>query len=199
MDLSFIDNLTWRLAQVLRSAGWSLAANMSSQLTAEQQRKIEENRRKALERRAQRLGQTTGTSKQPSAGFNGTTVHAQPPKQGVSLAPAAHITSNFASKRCGPPAFKKDFQSFSNQTLQPQQPQGAGSQINQNALKNSSKQVSYALKSERNLIIYSKALHNSCILKPLALIFRQINTWTVLSCLVEVSLNLSSPAAALEV
>uniref|UniRef100_A0A665WX77 SWI/SNF-related matrix-associated actin-dependent regulator of chromatin subfamily A-like protein 1 n=1 Tax=Echeneis naucrates TaxID=173247 RepID=A0A665WX77_ECHNA len=31
---------------------------MSNQLTAEQQRKIEENRRKALERRAQRLGQT---------------------------------------------------------------------------------------------------------------------------------------------
>uniref|UniRef100_A0A8C5HPY8 SWI/SNF-related matrix-associated actin-dependent regulator of chromatin subfamily A-like protein 1 n=1 Tax=Gouania willdenowi TaxID=441366 RepID=A0A8C5HPY8_GOUWI len=32
---------------------------MSAQLTEEQQRKIEENRRKALERRAQRLGQTT--------------------------------------------------------------------------------------------------------------------------------------------
>lgn len=165
---------------------------MSSQLTAEQQRKIEENRRKALERRAQRLGQSAGTSQQPSAGFRGSAVHAQPPKHGVSLAPAAHTTSSFASKRCGPPTFKKDFQSFSNQTLQPQQPPpGAGSQINQNALKNSSKQVSYALKSEKN------NLHN-CI-KPLALIFRQINTWTVLPCLLEVSLNPSSPAAALEV
>uniref|UniRef100_A0A8C3AK53 SWI/SNF-related matrix-associated actin-dependent regulator of chromatin subfamily A-like protein 1 n=1 Tax=Cyclopterus lumpus TaxID=8103 RepID=A0A8C3AK53_CYCLU len=35
---------------------------MSNQLTVEQQRKIEENRRRALERRAQRLGQTTTTT-----------------------------------------------------------------------------------------------------------------------------------------
>ncbi|XP_037542322.1 SWI/SNF-related matrix-associated actin-dependent regulator of chromatin subfamily A-like protein 1 [Nematolebias whitei] len=124
---------------------------MSSQLTVEQQRKIEENRRKALERRAQRLGQTTGTSKQPSAGFSGSTVQAQPPRQGVSLGPDAHITSNFASKRCGPPTFKKDFQSFSNQTLQPQQPTGAGSQFNQNTLKNSSKQSLAHLQTDQHL------------------------------------------------
>ncbi|XP_061926024.1 SWI/SNF-related matrix-associated actin-dependent regulator of chromatin subfamily A-like protein 1 [Entelurus aequoreus] len=36
---------------------------MSLQLTAEQQRRIEENRRKALERRAQRVGQTIATNK----------------------------------------------------------------------------------------------------------------------------------------
>lgn len=134
---------------------------MSSQLTAEQQRKIEENRRKALERRAQRLGQTSGASKQPSVGFSGATVQAQSPKQGVSLVPAAHTTSNFSSKRCGPPTFKNEFQSFSNQTLKPQHPPGAGNQINQNALKNSSKQVSYALKSETNRIIYRNALYDT--------------------------------------
>uniref|UniRef100_A0A3B4ZBX5 SWI/SNF-related matrix-associated actin-dependent regulator of chromatin subfamily A-like protein 1 n=1 Tax=Stegastes partitus TaxID=144197 RepID=A0A3B4ZBX5_9TELE len=60
---------------------------MSNQLTAEQQRKIEENRRKALERRAQRLGQTIGTDKQSSAGSSSTSVQAQPPKQSFSTDP----------------------------------------------------------------------------------------------------------------
>lgn len=41
---------------------------MSQQLTVEQQRKIEENRQRALERRAQRLGQTVANSKQNPAG-----------------------------------------------------------------------------------------------------------------------------------
>uniref|UniRef100_I3JR71 SWI/SNF-related matrix-associated actin-dependent regulator of chromatin subfamily A-like protein 1 n=1 Tax=Oreochromis niloticus TaxID=8128 RepID=I3JR71_ORENI len=39
---------------------------MSNQLTADQQRMIEENRRKALERRAQRLGQANSTNVKPS-------------------------------------------------------------------------------------------------------------------------------------
>uniref|UniRef100_A0A671Z2A2 SWI/SNF-related matrix-associated actin-dependent regulator of chromatin subfamily A-like protein 1 n=1 Tax=Sparus aurata TaxID=8175 RepID=A0A671Z2A2_SPAAU len=57
---------------------------MSNQLTAEQQRIIEENRRKALERRAQRLGQTTSSNKQISVGFSGTSVQVQPPKHSVN-------------------------------------------------------------------------------------------------------------------
>ncbi|TNN84460.1 SWI/SNF-related matrix-associated actin-dependent regulator of chromatin subfamily A-like protein 1 [Liparis tanakae] len=45
---------------------------MSTQLTVEQQRKIEENRRRALERRAQRLGQSSGSSDTlTSVGFSG--------------------------------------------------------------------------------------------------------------------------------
>uniref|UniRef100_A0A7N6F750 SWI/SNF-related matrix-associated actin-dependent regulator of chromatin subfamily A-like protein 1 n=1 Tax=Anabas testudineus TaxID=64144 RepID=A0A7N6F750_ANATE len=43
---------------------------MPNQLTAEQQRKIEENRQKALERRALRLGQSVSTNKQTPVGFN---------------------------------------------------------------------------------------------------------------------------------
>ncbi|XP_041857728.1 SWI/SNF-related matrix-associated actin-dependent regulator of chromatin subfamily A-like protein 1 [Melanotaenia boesemani] len=58
---------------------------MSYQLTAEQQRKIEENRRKALERRAQRLGQTINSNKQPLTGFSSTSEQAQLPKQSFSL------------------------------------------------------------------------------------------------------------------
>uniref|UniRef100_A0A8C6Q7X5 SWI/SNF-related matrix-associated actin-dependent regulator of chromatin subfamily A-like protein 1 n=1 Tax=Nothobranchius furzeri TaxID=105023 RepID=A0A8C6Q7X5_NOTFU len=54
---------------------------MSNQLTAEQKRKIEENRRKALKRRAQRLGQTVSSSKQPS-------VQPQLPTQSVSMVSA---------------------------------------------------------------------------------------------------------------
>ncbi len=54
---------------------------MSHQLTAEQQRMIEENRKKALERRAQKLGQAVNSNKQTSSGFSSTTVQVQPPKQ----------------------------------------------------------------------------------------------------------------------
>uniref|UniRef100_A0A7N9AXB3 SWI/SNF-related matrix-associated actin-dependent regulator of chromatin subfamily A-like protein 1 n=1 Tax=Mastacembelus armatus TaxID=205130 RepID=A0A7N9AXB3_9TELE len=63
---------------------------MSNQLTAEQKRKIEENRRKALERRAQRLGQTVSTDKQISAGFNSSSasVQTQPPKHSAATDPA---------------------------------------------------------------------------------------------------------------
>ncbi|XP_029314570.1 SWI/SNF-related matrix-associated actin-dependent regulator of chromatin subfamily A-like protein 1 isoform X2 [Cottoperca gobio] len=50
---------------------------MSNQLTAEQQRKIDENRLRALERRAQRLGQTVSINKQTSGGFSSTSVQIQ--------------------------------------------------------------------------------------------------------------------------
>uniref|UniRef100_A0A8C6Q961 SWI/SNF-related matrix-associated actin-dependent regulator of chromatin subfamily A-like protein 1 n=1 Tax=Nothobranchius furzeri TaxID=105023 RepID=A0A8C6Q961_NOTFU len=83
---------------------------MSNQLTAEQKRKIEENRRKALKRRAQRLGQTVSSSKQPS-------VQPQLPTQSVSMV-SADQTFNSAQARFVPP-IKKDSQSFSNQIPQP--------------------------------------------------------------------------------
>ncbi|XP_032384941.1 SWI/SNF-related matrix-associated actin-dependent regulator of chromatin subfamily A-like protein 1 isoform X1 [Etheostoma spectabile] len=83
---------------------------MSTQLTAEQQRKIEENRRRALERRAQRLGQTISSDTQTS-------------KQSVASDPATlaqHTAS--APKRFVPP-FKQDSPSFNNYKQGPKQQQ----------------------------------------------------------------------------
>lgn len=57
---------------------------MSNQLTAEQQRKIEENRRKALERRALRLAQTNSSNSQTSLSFSSTSSQVNPPKQIVN-------------------------------------------------------------------------------------------------------------------
>uniref|UniRef100_A0A8D3DHM2 SWI/SNF-related matrix-associated actin-dependent regulator of chromatin subfamily A-like protein 1 n=1 Tax=Scophthalmus maximus TaxID=52904 RepID=A0A8D3DHM2_SCOMX len=65
---------------------------MSHQLTAEQQRTIEENRRRALERRAQRLGQPVGFNDVTSAGPGGAPVQRQPPPaHRVSPDPAALV------------------------------------------------------------------------------------------------------------
>uniref|UniRef100_A0A8C3G946 SWI/SNF-related matrix-associated actin-dependent regulator of chromatin subfamily A-like protein 1 n=1 Tax=Cyclopterus lumpus TaxID=8103 RepID=A0A8C3G946_CYCLU len=67
---------------------------MSNQLTVEQQRKIEENRRRALERRAQRLGQTTTTTSgntQMSVGFSGASGPVHSSKQ--SGARSQHVSS----------------------------------------------------------------------------------------------------------
>ncbi|XP_047457796.1 SWI/SNF-related matrix-associated actin-dependent regulator of chromatin subfamily A-like protein 1 [Mugil cephalus] len=103
---------------------------MSNQLTAEQQRKIEENRRKALERRAQRLGQTLGSSKQTTAGFSTAPVHAHLPKQSVSADHATfdhhRETSASAIKFFGP--VKKDSQSVQNQQPNHQESSGTGNQ-----------------------------------------------------------------------
>lgn len=55
---------------------------MSNQLTAEQQRKIEENRRKALERRALRLAQTNSSN--TSLASSSTSLQVNPPKQIVN-------------------------------------------------------------------------------------------------------------------
>uniref|UniRef100_A0A3P9IRJ4 SWI/SNF-related matrix-associated actin-dependent regulator of chromatin subfamily A-like protein 1 n=1 Tax=Oryzias latipes TaxID=8090 RepID=A0A3P9IRJ4_ORYLA len=89
---------------------------MSNQLTAEQQRKIEENRRKALERRAERLGQTVSSTKQPPAGSSTGPGHAQAKKPSAPLHPAgpddhsgAPAPKHFAS------SFQKVQQNFSNQ------------------------------------------------------------------------------------
>ncbi|MEQ2202406.1 hypothetical protein XENOCAPTIV_028687 [Xenoophorus captivus] len=77
---------------------------MSNQLTAEQQRKIEENRRKALERRAQRLGQ------QPPAGCNGASAQADLSKQSKN-----HRNPPFSAPPRFVPPFKKDSPMSSNQ------------------------------------------------------------------------------------
>lgn len=122
---------------------------MSNQLTAEQQRKIEENRRRALERRAQRLGQTVNTNEQHSSGYNSTSVNVfQPFKQ--SVPPDHAIISHHketngqasAPKRFAPP-FKKDSQSFNNENTKLQQVSGLGNQISPSTLHNiaSSRQV----------------------------------------------------------
>ncbi|KAM9346996.1 SWI/SNF-related matrix-associated actin-dependent regulator of chromatin subfamily A-like protein 1 [Symphorus nematophorus] len=118
---------------------------MSNQLTAEQQRKIEENRRKALERRAQRLGQTVSSSsssnQQSSIGFNSTSVQIQPPKQSLNSDPASlthhrETTSSAPAPKRFVPPFKKDSQSFFHQNQGPmhQQLSGTGNQINQSSL-----------------------------------------------------------------
>uniref|UniRef100_A0A671Z2A3 SWI/SNF-related matrix-associated actin-dependent regulator of chromatin subfamily A-like protein 1 n=1 Tax=Sparus aurata TaxID=8175 RepID=A0A671Z2A3_SPAAU len=117
---------------------------MSNQLTAEQQRIIEENRRKALERRAQRLGQTTSSNKQISVGFSGTSVQVQPPKHSVNseaatLAQHRGTHSSAAAPKPFVPTFKKGSQSFLNQNQDPknQQLSSTGNQINQSTLCNS--------------------------------------------------------------
>uniref|UniRef100_A0A8C5HNE5 SWI/SNF-related matrix-associated actin-dependent regulator of chromatin subfamily A-like protein 1 n=1 Tax=Gouania willdenowi TaxID=441366 RepID=A0A8C5HNE5_GOUWI len=99
---------------------------MSAQLTEEQQRKIEENRRKALERRAQRLGQTTSTQQRHSPS---STSNSSIPVQNVTA--IHHVTGTEAPrKKVFVPPFKKDPQSVSNQTQHPshQKPFTSGNQ-----------------------------------------------------------------------
>ncbi|XP_076603149.1 SWI/SNF-related matrix-associated actin-dependent regulator of chromatin subfamily A-like protein 1 [Chaetodon auriga] len=111
---------------------------MSNQLTAEQQRKIEENRRRALERRAQRLGQTVCSNKQTSVGFSGTSVQPQHPKQSGNSDPGTLThhretpSTSSAPKRFVPP-FKEDSQCLYNQNQGPkhQHLSGTGNQITQ--------------------------------------------------------------------
>uniref|UniRef100_A0A8P4K914 SWI/SNF-related matrix-associated actin-dependent regulator of chromatin subfamily A-like protein 1 n=1 Tax=Dicentrarchus labrax TaxID=13489 RepID=A0A8P4K914_DICLA len=114
---------------------------MSNQLTAEQQRKIEENRRRALERRAQRLGQSTSSSKQTPGGFSSTSVQVQPSKQSFTADPATlghhrETPSSASAPKLFVPPFKKDSQSFYNLKQGPkhQQLSGIGNQINQSTL-----------------------------------------------------------------
>ncbi|XP_071322118.1 SWI/SNF-related matrix-associated actin-dependent regulator of chromatin subfamily A-like protein 1 [Trachinotus anak] len=121
---------------------------MSNQLTAEQQRKIEENRRRALERRAQRLGQTVSTDKQISDGSSSTSLQIQPPKQSVAPNPAAlshhrdTSSSVSAPKRFIPPP-QKEPPSFNNQRQGPkyQHSSGTGTQTNLSTLCNSASSI----------------------------------------------------------
>ncbi|XP_068186200.1 SWI/SNF-related matrix-associated actin-dependent regulator of chromatin subfamily A-like protein 1 [Antennarius striatus] len=64
---------------------------MSDQLTVEQQQRIEENRRKALERRAQRLGQTVSKDHQAPADTSGTSMRVHPHKYSSNSGPAAVV------------------------------------------------------------------------------------------------------------
>lgn len=112
---------------------------MSNQLTAEQQRMIEENRRKALERRAERLGQANSTSVKNSGGPHSTSVQIQLPKQSPDPAASTQYreTATSAPKRFVPP-FQKETQSQNHHQLP-----GTGSQFNQSTVFNSasSKQI----------------------------------------------------------
>lgn len=102
---------------------------MSNQLTAEQQRKIEENRRKALELRAQRLRQ------QSSAGCNGASVQTDFSKRGENQRnPHSSAPTRFV------PPFKQNSQ-ISSKEIQ-QAPPGPSNQLNQNTQNTSSRQVS---------------------------------------------------------
>lgn len=132
---------------------------MSIQLTAEQQRRIEENRRKALERRAQRLGQTTSSNAQSSAGSVRAPVQASLSKRSATPDPDHRETP--APKRFVPP-LKKESQIVSNQNQCPNHQQlsaGTGSQINQTSLYNSasSKQV-----RSLNLLSFAVFTHTMC-------------------------------------
>ncbi|KAM6934194.1 SWI/SNF-related matrix-associated actin-dependent regulator of chromatin subfamily A-like protein 1 [Xenentodon cancila] len=116
---------------------------MSKQLTAEQQRQIEENRLKALERRAQRLGRSTGSSNQPPAGFDGISVPPQLPKQTVTSnhgVTANHGHTSTSAPKTFVPPFKKESQTFTDQPQLPKQQMVSGSdyQINQTTLNNNS-------------------------------------------------------------
>ncbi|XP_038124099.1 SWI/SNF-related matrix-associated actin-dependent regulator of chromatin subfamily A-like protein 1 [Cyprinodon tularosa] len=96
---------------------------MSKQLTAEQQRKIEENRRKALERRAQR--------QQPPAGVSGAPLQADLSNQREN-----YRNPNFSLPTRVGPSSKIESQISSNQTHLP-----ISCQINQNTLNNPPRQI----------------------------------------------------------
>ncbi|KAF7653429.1 hypothetical protein LDENG_00082990 [Lucifuga dentata] len=100
---------------------------MSNQLSVEQLRKIEENRQRALERRAQRLAQTVSTNRNTSAGCSASDPHRE-----------IYSTSASAPKRFVPP-FKNISQSHVNQNKESntQQTSGTGNQISQITLPNS--------------------------------------------------------------
>lgn len=120
---------------------------MSQQLSAEQLKKIEENRRRALERRAQRQGQTVSISNQNSAGSNSSTTSAQ------RLDPAARPIQTSSSSASAPQSFvpppQQQPQGFNSQKLgaSHQQSHGYGNQVNKtnHSSSGSAKQVSIAL------------------------------------------------------
>ncbi|XP_031714375.1 SWI/SNF-related matrix-associated actin-dependent regulator of chromatin subfamily A-like protein 1 [Anarrhichthys ocellatus] len=145
---------------------------MSSQLTAEQQRKIEENRRRALERRAQRLGHTISSSTNTSVGISSTSVQLQPSKLQPSKQSGAsdHATlahhrhpetlgSASAPERFVPP-FKKDSSSFNNykQSQKHQQLSSTSNQSHQSTASKRQIQVIDALPQARSQHVSSPVL-----------------------------------------
>ncbi|KAK1902864.1 SWI/SNF-related matrix-associated actin-dependent regulator of chromatin subfamily A-like [Dissostichus eleginoides] len=120
---------------------------MSNQLTTEQQRKIDENRRRALERRAQRLGQNISDNKQTSADSTSTSVQVQTSKRRLDSDPAAAphretLSSASAPKRFVPP-FKKDSGSLNNFNRGSKQQllSTSGNKIHQNTNSASTRQI----------------------------------------------------------
>ena len=112
-----------------------------SQLTAEQQRKIEENRLRALERRAERMGQTPIINNQTSAGPSGTSVQRQPPGRSLASRPAALVQHRDSAPKLYVPLSKHQPQGFNNQKpAWPTHHQSSanGKQINQSRLCNTS-------------------------------------------------------------
>lgn len=103
---------------------------MSHQLTAEQQRKIEENRQKALERRAQRLGQTVSSDNQTPVGFT-SSLQLQPPKRSFNSEPAPVSHHTISAPKRFVPSFNQD----------PQRLNTTGNQINQSTDSVSSREV----------------------------------------------------------
>lgn len=111
---------------------------MSSQLTVEQQRKIEENRRRALERRAQRQGQTSSSNTQTSVGFSGASGPVQPSRQSGASDHAArhrppHALSSASAREQSASPFKTDSTSFNDvkQGHKHQQPSSTCNQLKQ--------------------------------------------------------------------
>uniref|UniRef100_A0A667YPH7 SWI/SNF-related matrix-associated actin-dependent regulator of chromatin subfamily A-like protein 1 n=1 Tax=Myripristis murdjan TaxID=586833 RepID=A0A667YPH7_9TELE len=103
---------------------------MSQQLTVEQQRKIEENRQRALERRAQRLGQTVANSKQNPAGN-----HCQSKNSNQNEPAGLTHHRGTTTGSAGPPGrfvppFKKVLENHAsqNQDTKPQHSPGFGKQ-----------------------------------------------------------------------
>lgn len=94
---------------------------MSNQLTAEQQRKIEENRRKALERRAQRLGQTGSINKHITVGFSITSAQIQSSKHVVApgsatIAHRGDPASSLSAIKPFVPPFREESQTSNSQS-----------------------------------------------------------------------------------
>ncbi|XP_056285541.1 SWI/SNF-related matrix-associated actin-dependent regulator of chromatin subfamily A-like protein 1 [Pseudoliparis swirei] len=111
---------------------------MSNQLTVEQQRKIEENRRRAMERRAQRQGQTSSSNTQTSAGFSGASGPVQPSRQSGASDHAArhrppHALSSASAREQSASPFKTDSTSFNDvkQGHKHQQPSSTCNQLKQ--------------------------------------------------------------------
>ncbi|KAM8856739.1 SWI/SNF-related matrix-associated actin-dependent regulator of chromatin subfamily A-like protein 1 isoform 1-T1 [Spinachia spinachia] len=105
---------------------------MSNQLTAEQQRKIEENRQRALQRRAQRLG-NTGSIK---TNISRTPVQVQPSDHAAHHRHPGALGSALAPQRSVQP-FKKDFTSPNNSNQGQKYNQLPGKPIKQGPLPNS--------------------------------------------------------------
>ncbi|CAI5656276.1 unnamed protein product [Oreochromis niloticus] len=94
---------------------------------------IEENRRKALERRAQRLGQANSTNVKPSVDSKSTSVQTQLPKQSPDpVASVQHRETSVSGPKCFPPPLKREPQSQSQQQLP-----GTSSHFNQSTVCNS--------------------------------------------------------------